>query len=190
MSQQELLIKVTQVLNELGIDYMITGSMASNMQGEPRLTHDIDIVTITIPENTIAELVKIFAPPQYYLDEFSIRDANKYRSMFNLLDVSSGDKVDFWLLTASDFDQSRFQRKYEQDFEGHKLQVSSPEDTILAKLNWAKMSGGSYKQFTDAIRIYELQFDSLDKEYLNKWANELEIQELWQRVQDEANLIA
>lgn len=60
MSQQELLVKVTQVLNELGIDYMITGSMASNMQGEPRLTHDIDIVTITIPEKAIPELMKFF----------------------------------------------------------------------------------------------------------------------------------
>lgn len=109
--------------------------------------------------------------------------------MFNLLDVKNGDKVDFWLLTTSNFDQSRFERKYEQEFEGYKLKVSSPEDTILAKLNWAKMSGGSQKQFTDAIRIYELQFDTLDKAYIHAWAKELEVEELWQKLQDEANPI-
>ncbi len=44
MSQQELLIQVVRILDELGIDYMVTGSFASSMQGEPRLTHDVDLV--------------------------------------------------------------------------------------------------------------------------------------------------
>jgi hypothetical protein len=44
MSQQELLAKVIRTLEQLGIEYMVTGSIASSMQGEPRSTHDIDIV--------------------------------------------------------------------------------------------------------------------------------------------------
>ena len=66
-----------------------------------------------------------------------------------------GDKVDFWLLTTDAFDQTRFARRTVEDFEGIPLQVSRPEDTILMKLNWAQLSGGSEKQFVDALRVYE-----------------------------------
>ena len=41
MSQQELLKKVVLTLDQNDIDYMLTGSLVSSMQGEPRLTHDI-----------------------------------------------------------------------------------------------------------------------------------------------------
>lgn len=43
MSQQELLKKVIQVLDDVGIQYMLTGSVVSSLQGEPRSTHDIDM---------------------------------------------------------------------------------------------------------------------------------------------------
>jgi hypothetical protein len=67
--------------------------------------------------------------------------------MFNLLDTTEGDKVDFWLLTDDAFDASRFARKYEEDIFGFKMNVSAAEDTILSKPKWAKLSGGSEKQF-------------------------------------------
>ncbi len=44
MSQQQLLRKVVQVLDGARIEYMVTGSIASSLQGEPRSTHDTDIV--------------------------------------------------------------------------------------------------------------------------------------------------
>jgi hypothetical protein len=44
MSQQELLKRVVQVLEDLSIEYMVTGSVSSSVQGEPRLTHDVDLV--------------------------------------------------------------------------------------------------------------------------------------------------
>lgn len=44
MSQQELLKKVIKVLEDARIQYMITGSVVSSLQGEPRSTHDIDMV--------------------------------------------------------------------------------------------------------------------------------------------------
>ncbi len=43
MSQQELLIRAVQALTAAGINYMLTGSLASSLQGEPRLSHDIDL---------------------------------------------------------------------------------------------------------------------------------------------------
>lgn len=58
------------------------------------------------------------------------------------------------------------------------MKISKPEDTILAKLLWAKLSGGSEKQFTDALRVYEIQYGSIDLQYVTHWANELEVNEL------------
>ncbi|MFH1096953.1 MAG: hypothetical protein ABH886_00780 [Candidatus Desantisbacteria bacterium] len=185
MSQQELLKKVIQVLDRTGIQYMITGSVVSSLQGEPRSTHDIDMV-IAIQKSVATKLVEAFPPPNFYLDEESIFDAINRQSMFNLIDVNAGDKVDFWILTDDSFDHSRFSRKVSEEFMGLKMQVSSPEDTILSKLRWAKLSGGSEKQFTDALRVYEVQYGKLDIDYLEHWVKKLNIESLWKQLVDEA----
>ncbi len=66
------------------------------------------------------------------------------------------------------------------------MKVSTPEDTILAKLRWAKLSGGSEKQFTDALRVYEVQFGKLDIDYIMEWAKKLNIELLWKRLKAES----
>jgi hypothetical protein len=164
---------------------MLTGSIVSSLQGEPRSTHDIDLV-IAIQKSAIKALTQAFPPPVFYLDEDSILDAINKHSMFNLIEVTAGDKVDFWMLTNEPFDQSRFSRKIGDEFTGLKIQISSPEDTILAKLRWAKLSGGSEKQFTDALRVYEVQFGKLDLDYIEHWVKKLNVDSLWERLINEA----
>lgn len=188
MSQQELLKNVVQVLEKAKIQYMLTGSIASSLQGEPRSTHDIDIV-IDIHKIAIKKLVEAFPPPDYYLDENSVLNAINTHGMFNLIDVKEGDKVDFWILTDEPFDQSRFSRRHMEEVFGKRMLFSSPEDTILAKLRWAKLSGGSEKQFIDALRVYEVQFDRLDIDYLEHWVKKLNVVSLWKRLKDKAKTI-
>lgn len=188
MSQQELLTKVIGVLEEAGISYMITGSVVSSLQGEPRSTHDIDII-VTIEPSSITALTNAFPPPDYYLDVDKVVDAVKKRSMFNLLHIPDGDKVDFWLLTDEPFDTSRFKRRKAEYLYGKELMVSSPEDTILAKLRWAKLSGGSEKQFGDALSVYEVQYPYLDKSYIEGWASKLNIKDLLERLKKEASSV-
>lgn len=188
MSQQELLKHVVQSLVSAGIDYMVTGSIASSLQGEPRLTHDIDLVVIVSPD-AVRKLVAAFPLPVYYLSEEAIQDAIRQQSMFNLLCLNDGEKVDFWLLTDEPFDHSRFARKRVETVLGIQFNVSSPEDTILAKLRWAKLSGGSEKQFTDSLRVFEVQGDRLDLEYLHHWVKQLDVDDLWQRLQAEAEAV-
>jgi len=185
MSQQKLLRTVVQALDQAEIRYMITGSVASSLQGEPRSTHDIDMV-ITIQKSQARQLLKSFPPPDFYLDEHSILDAIDSQSMFNLINLKTGDKVDFWILTDEAFDLSRFSRKISEKFGELQMHVSSPEDTILAKLNWAKLSGGSEKHFTDALRVYEVQYEKLDTGYVEHWAKTLSVDSLWKRLTDEA----
>lgn len=187
MSQQELLRRVIEVLEQCGIEYMLTGSVASSLQGEPRSTHDVDVV-VAMGLSHVGPLLAAFPPPDYYLSESSVKGAISSQSMFNLLSTREGDKIDFWLLTDTPFDKSRFSRRCIETVLGTDMCVSAPEDTILAKLEWARKSGGSEKQFVDALRVYEVQHPFLDHEYLERWAARLEIQDLLERVQAEAQL--
>ncbi len=188
MSQQELLRRVVLTLDVAGIQYMVTGSTASSLQGEPRSTHDIDLV-VAIERKDAKKLLMAFPAPDFYLDEESIADAINRYGMFNLIDVNSGDKVDFWLLTNDPFDLSRFARRYAEEVGEMRIIVSSPEDTILAKLRWAKLSGGSEKQFTDALRVYEVQGEKLDMDYLHHWAKKLEVEAMFLKLLEEAEEI-
>jgi hypothetical protein len=188
MPQSKLLEKIIQVLEDNHIEYMITGSIASSLQGEPRSTHDIDIL-ILIRQSGIKILIDTFLPPQYYLSEDAIKDAIKFKSMFNLIDTTENDKVDFWILTGEEFDLSRFGRKYYVEALGFNMKVSSPEDTILAKLRWAKLSGGSEKHFIDALRVYEVQYSGIDKSYLEAWAKKLQVEDLYEKIKQQANPI-
>ncbi len=188
MSQQELLSQVVRALDANKIDYMITGSIASSLQGEPRSSHDIDIV-LSLDPTAANALIKSFPPPEYYLSQPAVQEAIENNSMFNLIRIDEGDKVDFWLLTDDRFDQSRFARKAVNDLSGLRLKVSAPEDTILAKLRWSALCGGSEKQFNDALRVYEVQFNHLDLEYLSHWAQELDVEPLLQRLRQEAQTL-
>ena len=154
MSQSELLKKTISALEAANTPYMLTGSFASSLQGEPRLTHDIDLVVAITPA-AVGALLAAFPAPDYYLDEAAVTEAIALKSQFNLLDVVAGDKVDFWPLTDDPFDQSRFARRYVEEFEGQRLHVSRPEDTIIMKLRGpecraaAKSSLATHAAFTN-----------------------------------------
>lgn len=186
MSQSELLSLVVSRLRELGIPAMLTGSFASSLHGAPRATHDIDLV-VDLRPGQAAALAAAFPPPAFYLSLPAIAEAVRERSMFNLLALESGDKVDFWLVTDQPFDQSRFARRQAARLGSSVVDVSTPEDTILMKLRWADSSGGSEKQLQDVLRIYELQGPTLDAGYLEAWLDRLEVRPLWQRVLAAAN---
>jgi hypothetical protein len=159
--------------------------VTSSLQGEPRSTHDIDLV-VDLTEAAAGRLLGAFQPDDFYVSDAAVREALDRRTMFNLIDLAGGDKVDFWILTDEPFDRSLFARRRMAEALGLRFPVSAPEDTILMKLRWAERSGGSEKQFTDALRVFEVQHDALDFDYLNEWASQLGIESLWKRLRDEA----
>jgi hypothetical protein len=186
MSQPELLSRVVNVLDASGTPYMLTGSYASSLQGEPRLTHDIDLV-VALTSEAVSAILDSFPFPDYYLDPIAVREAVIRKGQFNLIDNTTGDKVDFWMLQDDPFDRSRFDRRRSEKFRGQNYFVSSPEDTILMKLRWSEMSGGSEKQLGDVRGVYELQQDVLDLDYIDHWADRLGVADQWRRVRDRSH---
>jgi hypothetical protein len=191
MSQQELLRKVVGVLEASKTPYMVTGSFVSSVQGEPRSSHDIDLI-VSLGDEGVEALLIEFPPPAYYLDSASIAAARssgeKFRQ-FNLLDVEQGDKVDFWLLSDDPYDQARFARRYVDELDGIHAAISRPEDTILMKLVWSNLSGGSSKQLGDALRVYEVQHSRLDLNYLQNWAKDLQVESLLGELKSQARVL-
>ena len=60
--------------------------------------------------------------------------------------------------------------------------IATAEDTILSKLEWARETGGSEQQWADASGIVQVCGDRLDRDYLEKWAAVLGVQESWRLV--------
>ncbi len=188
MSQQELLTRVVTSLQACGIASMATGSIVSSLQGEPRMSHDIDLVVHLGPQH-VTHLLAAFPAPDFYLSEADAQSAIRHQQMFNLLAPTTGERVNFWLQTDEPFDRSRFARRTTLLVDGVPLVISTAEDTILSKLRWARLAGGSEKQHQDALRVYEPQFELLDLSYLDEWAAELDLADLLARVRAEAQVV-
>ena len=88
-------------------------------------------------------------------------------------------------LKDTEYAYEGFSRKQNADILGIEVDIISPEDSILSKLEWAKM-GKSERQFRDALGVAGVQYENLDLEYLKKWAKVLNIEELLNKVLSEA----
>jgi len=181
MSQFELLKKVVQFLDETNTEYMLTGSIVSSFQGEPRSTHDIDMIIQLSLEN-VDRLIRYFPAPEYYIDKETTIKNIQTSQLFKLLNTSTGDKIDFYPLPNNEYEITRFRRKIQEEFNDLKVWITTPEDTILSKLRWCKLSNGSEKQFKDALHVYELQKDILDFSYITLWANTLALTDLFEKL--------
>jgi hypothetical protein len=102
--------------------------------------------------------------------------------------IEEGDKVDFWVLTDDPFDRSRFARRYTEVVFDLRLKVSRPEDTILMKLRWSQLSGGSEKHLQDALHVYEVPAEELDLAYMEIWAERLGVTRTLQELKERAEL--
>ena len=185
MPQLELLEKTVKILTGNNIQYMLTGSIVSSLQGIPRSTHDIDII-ISITKADIPKIIKSFSQEDYYINENSIEEAINNKSQFNILDINEGDKIDFWILTDSEFDKIRFSRKQKVILFNFEAYVPTAEDTILQKLYWSKLSDGSKKQYNDALNVFEIQYGKLDIKYMANWSKKLGIESLFNKIKSEA----
>lgn len=172
--QHELLAKVVEALDAAGINHMVTGSFASTFHGEPRMTRDIDVV-IDPDETSIVLFTDQFDPTTFYVNDATAATAR--RDMFNVIDVTTGWKVDLIVRRDRPFSEEEFRRRVPTTIGGVATYVASAEDTILSKLEWSHRSG-SERQMHDVVAVIQVQRPTLDLDYLEHWATELDIADL------------
>jgi hypothetical protein len=175
-TEREFLVDVLARLNSAKVDYMLTGSMASNFWGTPRTTHDLDFVLLLEPSQA-PQLIAAF-DSGFFIQDRSVRSAFEPPYQFNVLDEQSALKADFWLLHENPFEQSAFKRRLSVDLFGTPAWIATAEDVILHKLYWNRITP-SQRQLQDAAGIFVVQADSLDKQYLAHWAKSLGVQQQW-----------
>ncbi len=181
MSFEDLLTRMIGRLERAGVPYMLVGSVASSMFGEPRATRDIDIV-IDPTDRQLRALVAEFETEGYYVDLAAALEAREQRAQFNVIDVSTGLKVDFVIRKDRPFSREEFRRRQQIELAGVLASVATPEDTIISKLEWAR-AGDSERQLRDAASIVAIEGDRLDRRYLERWISELALEELWAAAQ-------
>lgn len=94
----------------------------------------------------------------------------------NAIHMATATKIDFWIKKNRPADAQRFTRRRREKLAGVDCWVLSPEDTILAKLEWSALAP-SDRQTQDIAGIIEIQSGRLDLGYLREWADELRVRQ-------------
>jgi hypothetical protein len=178
--------RALDALAAAGVPYMLTGSFASAFHGAPRTTQDVDIV-IAPTLGSLQKLVTQFPEKEYYVSREAALQAYGSESLFNVIDLNSGWKIDFIIRKSRPFSREEFERRREADMLGTRLYIASAEDVILSKLEWAKMSS-SERQINDVAGILRTQGDDLDLEYVERWIAALGLENHWTQAKAAAGL--
>lgn len=147
----------------------------------PRSTQDIDVV-IDPSASSLDAFLAALLPADYYLDSDAAHDALRRRSQFNIIDMETGWKVDLIVRKARPFSVEEFRRREAAELFGTKVYLATAEDSIIAKLEWAKL-GDSERQLRDVAGIMSVRGAALDRAYIEHWVAALGLEDQWSRVQ-------
>ncbi len=173
MDYAAFLALLARTLEQCGKDYFVTGGIAVSVWGHPRSTYDIDVV-IAINESQVPLFVRTMKEMSdtLYVDEQMIVEEIRRGGEFNVIDGTTGMKVDFFVMQDDAYGRVRNERKVAKEIDGQRVFFISPEDLVLSKLLWSKHSG-SEKQTADVQSVIEMMGDDLDWEYLHSWEERL-----------------
>ncbi len=183
----EVISIIATALNEAGIEYAITGSVASGVHGEPTATQDVDII-VRMTEAQARVLARAL-PSRFYRNEDSLAQASRTGGLANVVDLDTAFKVDLSVVPLTPFHRSVFERRQGILFEagGERIDVVSPEDIMLMKLLWRKDTQ-STKQWHNALGVARAKGARMDWKYLFEQARALDIEEDLIRLRDEAGI--
>ncbi len=163
---------------------MLTGSFASSAHGTPRATQDIDLV-IAPTRTSLLRLLEQLPSSEFYVSKVAALAALSRRSQFNVIEVESGWKVDLIIRKARPFSLAEFDRRSLLDIGGVELFMATAEDTVISKLEWAKL-GGSDRQIEDVAGIVRMQGENLNVDYLENWVKSLGLEKEWNEAREQA----
>lgn len=155
-------------LDAVGVVWLVGGSIASSLFGEPRAAANIDIVA-DLRERHIADVVRRL--PAYHIELEAVRHAVETRSSFNAIHVDSITKVDIFCAKDDPLSHEQLGRRVPIEIHGRKLPVASAEDVILQKLLWYVEGGRTVdRQWRDALGVARIRGGLLDRAYIERHA--------------------
>lgn len=183
MTLAEFLDRLTSIIEEAGIAYMLTGSLAAAYYAEPRATRDVDLV-IAVSPGQAEELANRLDRDGLYVSLEAAREAVRTEGQFNAIDPASGWKADLIPRKGRRFSREEFSRRRRVEVLGRELPLVTAEDLIVAKLEWSQR-GASERQLRDALGILAQRGEELDREHIERWVDELDLDREWERLVEE-----
>lgn len=172
-----------RLLSDLGIRFVIVGSYASSAHGQARSTQDVDFIA-DLPPECVDQMYEALHET-HYIDTDSIRRAIRERRSFNVIHLATMLKIDVFVAGKHGFAQRQLDRAHPSTF-GDALEapvpIASPEDTVVAKLQWYRKGGEkSERQWNDVLGVLRVQRGRLDDDYLFATADEQRVRDLLDR---------
>jgi len=179
VTQERFFVAVLNALEQCRIPYMVAGSVAAILYGEPRLTNDMDVVVDLGPRQA-DDLLAHFAGEDFYAPSAGFVQAVIARGgSFNIIHVASASKVDLIVRRPTDFAAHEFSRRQRVPFtEQLDASVATPEDVIVSKLLFYA-EGRSEKHLTDIAGILRVSAGRIDESYVESWVSRLGLEEFW-----------
>lgn len=181
-------ISFASLLERLEIRYVIGGSLASSLHGEPRSTNDVDVVADIQPAQTGA-LVGALAG-DYYVSADAANEAVERGGGFNAIHLSTGVKIDVFVAGRDPFEVERLEKAVRVRLstgDTPLVKIDTAEHAVLRKLEWYRRGGEvSERQWRDVLAILRLNRERLDWTHLRTWADRLGVSDLLMRAFDEA----
>lgn len=170
-------------LNRLQIRYIVSGSVASILYGEPRFTNDLDLVVFLRPDD-IRRLIVAFPVPDFYVPleaTIAAEIARTHKGQFNLIHTGTGFKADFYTTGQDEFNAWAFRNARKMEFNGEVVIVAPPECVIIRKLEFFR-EGGSEKHLRDIRAMLVVSAEQIDLPMLKEFVQQRGLQMEWQRV--------
>ncbi|MCK6555980.1 hypothetical protein L6Q96_15595 [Candidatus Binatia bacterium] len=170
-------------LEALNAPYMVTGSVASTLYGEPRLTNDVDIV-VEIDRRHCEAIADLFPLEEFYCPprEVLIVEAGRaQRGHFNLIHHDTGFKADIYPVGRDRLARWGLANRRMIEVEGLRVAVAPPEYVILRKLQFY-VEGGSEKHLGDVRGMLAGPDVAIDRTFIEEHADRLGVRDAWERV--------
>jgi len=183
MQEDSLFLLFARPLNRLEIPYMVTGAVATILYGEPRLTHDIDLV-VEIARDRVGNFCKAFPLDSFYCPPEEVlrtEIARRTRGHFNLLHHQTGFRADVYLHGEDPLHAWGMARRRRIPLGADRIWVAPPEYVILRKLQYYR-EGKSEKHLRDIAGMLELLGDTIERTVVNDMVLEHGLSAEWQAV--------
>lgn len=183
MQSLEIFCVFAEPLESAGISYMITGSVACIVYGEPRMTHDIDLV-IELSVRDAPKIVDAFPLEEFYcppVEVIAIESRRRIHGHFIIIHHKTGFKADVYVKSEHALHAWALKNKRQIEIApGRGLWFAPPEYVILRKLEFYK-EGGSDKHLRDIRGIVDAEHVSLDDGFLKLWIEKLGLEDAWEK---------